>query len=158
MTFGQAQGLQPMISVASYMDFVIKFTLAFGVVFELPVVITLLFMLGIVTPQFLSRNRKYAILINFIIAAILTPTPDMVNQTLMAGPLCILYELGIIAARIFDRKQPKPAAAPAAPAARAGAAFVPERDVMRGSLRGYVVRKPFHREGWAVLAVVGRRG
>jgi hypothetical protein len=69
VTFGQAQGLQPMISVASYMDFVIKFTLAFGVVFELPVVITLLFMLGIVTPQFLSRNRKYAILINFIIAA-----------------------------------------------------------------------------------------
>jgi len=75
----------------------------------------------------------------------------MVNQTLMAGPLWILYELGIIAARIFDRKQPKPAAAPAA---RAGAAFAPERDVMRGSLRGYVVRKPFHREGWAVLAVV----
>jgi len=58
VTFGKAQGLQPMISVASYMDFVIKFTLAFGVVFELPVVITLLFMLGIVTPQFLSRNRK----------------------------------------------------------------------------------------------------
>ena len=95
-----------MISVASYMDFVIKFTLAFGIVFELPVVITLLSMLGIVTPQFLSKNRKYAILINFIIAAILTPTPDMVNQTLMAGPLCLLYELGIIAARIFGRKKP----------------------------------------------------
>jgi sec-independent protein translocase protein TatC len=106
ITFGQDQGLQPMISVASYMDFVIKFTLAFGIVFELPVVITLLSMLGIVTPQFLSKNRKYAILINFIIAAILTPTPDMVNQTLMAGPLCLLYELGIIAARIFGRKKP----------------------------------------------------
>ena len=79
-------------------------------VFELPVVITLLSMLGLVTPQFLSKNRKYAILINFIIAAILTPTPDIVNQSLMAGPLCILYELGIISARIFGRKKPaKPA-------------------------------------------------
>ena len=85
-------------------------------VFELPVVITLLSMLGLVTPQFLSKNRKYAILINFIIAAVLTPTPDIVNQTLMAGPLCILYELGIISARIFGRKKPakprRPSGAP----------------------------------------------
>ncbi len=114
VNFGQEQGLKPMITISSYIDFIIKFTLAFGVVFELPVVITLLSMLGIVTPQFLSKNRKYAILINFIIAAILTPTPDVINQGLMAGPLCILYELGIIAARIFGRKpKPAPAAAPA---------------------------------------------
>jgi sec-independent protein translocase protein TatC len=104
VSFGQDQGLKPMITISSYIDFIIKFTLAFGVVFELPVVITLLSMLGIVTPQFLSKNRKYAILINFIVAAVLTPTPDMINQTLMAGPLCILYELGIIAARVFGRK------------------------------------------------------
>jgi len=112
VSFGQEQGLQPMISVASYMDFVVKFTLAFGLVFELPVVITLLSMIGVVTPQFLSRNRKYAILINFIIAAILTPTPDAVNQTLMAGPLIILYEVGIISARIFGRRARKPVPAP----------------------------------------------
>ncbi len=111
VNFGQEQGLKPMITISSYIDFIIKFTLAFGVVFELPVVITLLSMLGIVTPQFLSKNRKYAVLINFIIAAILTPTPDIVNQSLMAGPLCILYELGIISARIFGRKKPKPALA-----------------------------------------------
>jgi sec-independent protein translocase protein TatC len=110
LNFGLDKGAQPMISIAAYIDFITKFTLAFGVVFELPVVITLLSMLGIVTPQFLSKNRKYAVLINFIIAAILTPTPDIVNQSLMAGPLCILYELGIISARIFGRKQPaKPA-------------------------------------------------
>jgi sec-independent protein translocase protein TatC len=114
VSFGQERGLQPMISVASYMDFVIKFTLAFGVVFELPVVITLLSMIGVVTPQFLSKNRKYAILVNFVIAAMLTPTPDIVNQLLMAGPLCLLYEVGIIAARIFGRKPAK--AAPAAAA------------------------------------------
>lgn len=118
VSFGQDQGLKPMITISSYIDFIIKFTLAFGVVFELPVVITLLSMLGLVTPQFLSKNRKYAILINFIIAAVLTPTPDIVNQSLMAGPLCILYELGIISARIFGRKKPAPTAAgPGSPVA-----------------------------------------
>jgi sec-independent protein translocase protein TatC len=109
VNFGQEQGLQPMITVASYTDFVLKFTLAFGLVFELPVILTLLSMIGVVTPQFLAKNRKYAILINFVIAAILTPTPDLINQSLMAGPLILLYEVGIIAARIFGRKAPKPA-------------------------------------------------
>ena len=101
--------LTPMISIGSYVDFVLKFTLAFGVIFELPVAITLAARVGIVTPEFLARNRKYAILINFILAAILTPTPDIFNQTLMAGPMLLLYELGIISARIFGRR-PKPAA------------------------------------------------
>jgi len=110
VTFGQEKGWKPMLTVSSYTDFVIKFALAFGVVFELPVVITILSLIGVVTPQFLSKNRKYAILVNFIIAAILTPTPDMINQTLMAGPLCILYEVGIICARLATRK--RKAAAP----------------------------------------------
>jgi sec-independent protein translocase protein TatC len=105
VTFGQEKGWKPMLTVSSYTDFVIKFALAFGVVFELPVVITILSLIGVVTPQFLSRNRKYAILVNFVIAAILTPTPDMINQTLMAGPLCILYEVGIICARLATRKR-----------------------------------------------------
>lgn len=111
--FGQGLGIKDMISVSNHVDFVIKFTLAFGLVFQLPVFITLLSMLGIVTPQFLSKNRKYAILINFIIAAVLTPTPDLLNQSLMAGPLIILYEVGIIAARIFGKRSPKPPVAPA---------------------------------------------
>jgi len=111
VTFGQEKGWKPMITVSSYTDFVIKFALAFGLVFELPVVITILSLIGVVTPQFLSKNRKYAILINFIIAAVLTPTPDMINQTLMAGPLCILYEVGIICARLAVRKRNRAAAA-----------------------------------------------
>ena len=118
VTFGQEKGWRPMITVSSYTDFVIKFALAFGIVFELPVVITILALIGVVTPQFLSKNRKYAILINFIIAAILTPTPDMINQTLMAGPLCILYEVGIICARLAVRKRKAkapPAETPATP-------------------------------------------
>ncbi len=115
VTFGQEKGWKPMLTVSSYTDFVIKFALAFGVVFELPVVITILSLIGVVTPQFLSKNRKYAILVNFIIAAILTPTPDMINQTLMAGPLCILYEVGIICARVATRKR-KVARPPVEPA------------------------------------------
>jgi sec-independent protein translocase protein TatC len=101
-------GLQPMISIGSYVDFLLKFTLAFGLVFELPLAITLLSRMGIVTPAMLAKNRKYAILGAFVAAAVLTPTPDAFNQTLMAGPLIILYEVGIICARIFGRR-PKPA-------------------------------------------------
>jgi len=96
-------GLTPMISVGSYIDFLLKFTLAFGVVFELQLAIPLASRMGFVTPQMLARNRKYAILINFVVAAILTPTPDIFNQCLMAGPLILLYEVGIISARIFGR-------------------------------------------------------
>ncbi len=92
-----------------YVDFVLKFTIAFGLVFELPLGITLASRLGLVTPQFLAKNRKYAILLAFVAAAILTPTPDAFNQTLMAGPLIVLYEAGIVAARLFGRRPPKPA-------------------------------------------------
>lgn len=97
----KTQDLTPVLSIGRYVDFVLKFALAFGLVFELPLGITLAARMGLVTPQFLARNRKYAILINFAIAAILTPTPDIFNQVLMAGPLIVLYEVGIIAARIF---------------------------------------------------------
>ena len=104
-------GLQPMISVGSYIDFLLKFTLAFGLVFELPLALTLAARMGLVTAKVLAKNRKYAILGAFIAGAVLTPTPDAFNQTLMAGPLIILYEVGIVCARIFGRKaKPVPVA------------------------------------------------
>ncbi len=103
----KTENLQPMISVGKYVDFCLKFILAFGAIFELPVVTVFLTKMGIVTPEFLSKNRKYAILIAFVIAAVLTPTPDAFNQTLMAVPIIILYEAGIIASRILDRKKDK---------------------------------------------------
>ncbi|HXG05293.1 MAG TPA: twin-arginine translocase subunit TatC [Candidatus Binatia bacterium] len=102
-------GLTPMISVGSYIDFLLKFTVAFGLVFELPLAITLAARLGLVTPKALARNRKYAVLGAFVVSAILTPTPDAFNQALMAGPLILLYEVGIVAARIFARR-PRPVA------------------------------------------------
>ena len=103
-------GLQAMISVGLYIDFLLKFTLAFGVIFELPLAITLAARMGLVTARQLGRNRKYAVLGAFVTAAILTPTPDAFNQTLMAGPLIILYEVGIVCARIFGRRPAPPVA------------------------------------------------
>jgi Sec-independent protein secretion pathway component TatC len=65
-----------------------------------------------VNAKMLSRNRKYAILGAFVAAAALTPTPDAFNQAMMAGPLIILYEVGIVCARVFGRKPAPPAPAP----------------------------------------------
>ncbi len=104
LTWG-IQEVTPMISIKEYIDFCGKFLLSFGLVFELPLIITVLSRLGLITPQFLAKNRKYAILVAFIAAAILTPTPDMFNQTLMAAPMILLYEVGIIMARITGRRK-----------------------------------------------------
>jgi sec-independent protein translocase protein TatC len=97
--------LQPMISVGKYMDFCLKFIIAFGAIFELPVIVVFLTKMGVVTTDFLAKNRKYAVLIAFVIAALLTPTPDAFNQTLMAVPIVILYETGIWASRILNKKK-----------------------------------------------------
>ncbi len=104
-------GLKPMITIQNHIDFLLKFTLAFGAVFELPLALTLLARMGVVNARMLAKNRKYAILGAFVAGAVLTPTPDAFNQALMAGPLIILYEVGIVCARIFGRK---PAPAPVA--------------------------------------------
>jgi sec-independent protein translocase protein TatC len=105
----KTEHLRPMLSIGNYMDFTIKFLLAFGLIFELPLAMVLATRLGFLTPEFLARNRKYAILVNFILAAILTPTPDVFNQSLMAIPLCLLYEVGIFASRLMrKRKAPLP--------------------------------------------------
>jgi len=107
-------GLKPMITIQNHIDFLLKFTLAFGAVFELPLALTLLARMGVVNARMLAKNRKYAILGAFVAGAVLTPTPDAFNQALMAGPLIILYEVGIVCARIFGRKPPPPAATGAA--------------------------------------------
>lgn len=85
----------PMLSISKYISFVVVLLLMFGVVFELPIAILLLTKLGIVSPAGLRKNRKYAILLIFIVAAVLTPTPDAFTQLLMAIPLIFLYELSI---------------------------------------------------------------
>ena len=93
--------------VSEYFSLSIRLLLAFGVIFELPILMVFLAKIGVVDVPFLNKNRKYAILINFIIAAILTPTPDVVNQMLMGIPLLVLYEVSVIAVWLFGRKKLK---------------------------------------------------
>ncbi|MCP4683276.1 MAG: twin-arginine translocase subunit TatC, partial [Desulfobacterales bacterium] len=91
-------------SVKQYFTFSIRLLFAFGIVFELPVVVFFLAKIGLVTPDLLKRKRKYAILMTFVAAAILTP-PDVITQCMMAGPLIILYEIGILVARLAKKKK-----------------------------------------------------
>jgi sec-independent protein translocase protein TatC len=98
-----------------YLGFSAKLLLAFGLVFELPLVLTFLAKLGVVSVEFLKKQRKYAILLFFAGSAILTP-PDVVTQVMMALPMMLLYEISIIGAKIFSPKkstgadEPDPAA------------------------------------------------
>jgi len=91
-------------SVKQYFSFSLKLLFAFGVVFELPVVMFFLAKIGLVTPKLLKQKRKYAILLTFVMAALLTP-PDVITQCMMAGPLIILYEIGILVATFARRKK-----------------------------------------------------
>lgn len=95
--------IQALPSMREYLAFATKLLLAFGVVFEMPLVITAMSRMGLVSVEFLKKNRKYALLLFFIGAAIITP-PDVVTQIMMAFPLMFLYEISIIGARIFARK------------------------------------------------------
>ncbi len=104
LTYKVGDFLMPMLSVGQYVDFCLKFILAFGIIFELPIAIIFLTKMGIVTPKGLARNRKFAVLFAFIAGAILTPTPDAFNQTLMAVPIILLYEVGIWISPFFVKK------------------------------------------------------
>lgn len=95
--------IKPMPTLREYLGFSLKLLFAFGVIFELPLFIFFLARLGVVTAEGLRSKRKYAILVCFICSAILTP-PDVMTQTLMAGPLIILYEIGIWVAYFFGKR------------------------------------------------------
>ena len=101
----KTENLIAIIKIGDYIDFVLKFLLATGLVFELPLIIVLLSRMGIVSPGWLAKYRKYAFLGAFILGAILTPTPDVFNQTILSIPIYLLYEVGILLARIFGRKK-----------------------------------------------------
>lgn len=92
-----------------YLDFVIVLFFAFGVSFELPVALVILVMLGLVTPQQLSQWRGYALIGIVVVAAVITP-PDAVSQLMLAIPMYLLYEVGIIASRLVAPKQEAAAA------------------------------------------------
>ncbi|MEW5993318.1 MAG: twin-arginine translocase subunit TatC [Candidatus Zixiibacteriota bacterium] len=88
--------LSPIITVGSYLTFAGMLMLAFGVGFEMPVVAYFLGKIGVITPRFLSKGRRYAIVFILVLSAILTPTPDVATQLMLAGPLYLLYEISIL--------------------------------------------------------------
>ena len=96
------ESIQALPSVKQYFSFAIKLLFAFGLVFELPVVVFFLTKIGVVTPELMRKKRKYAILMTFVFAAILTP-PDVITQCMMAGPLIFLYEISIFISKIARR-------------------------------------------------------
>jgi sec-independent protein translocase protein TatC len=97
--------ITPMISTREFLSFATKMLLAFGLIFELPLVTFILARIGVISNKFLRRQRKYAIVLIFVISALLTPTPDAFNQFLMAAPLLVLYEMSIWIAHFFGRKE-----------------------------------------------------
>lgn len=96
--------IAPMISTKEFLSFATRLLIAFGLIFELPLVTLFLARLGLVNASFLQKQRKYAILLIFIVAAFLTP-PDVFTQTLMAAPLLILYEMSVWIAHFFGKKE-----------------------------------------------------
>jgi sec-independent protein translocase protein TatC len=101
----QSEHIKPMISVGKYVSFCTAFIFGFGLTFELPLILALLSYIRVVRAAFLTRNRRYAILLIAIVAAVVTPTPDVFNMSLMGGPLYILFEIGVILVKIIERKR-----------------------------------------------------
>lgn len=99
------EGVAVMTDISLYLDFVLVIFLAFGVTFEVPVATVILVALGWVTVEQLRASRSYFVVAAFVIAAVLTP-PDVVSQLLLAIPMCILYEIGILAARLVVSSTP----------------------------------------------------
>jgi sec-independent protein translocase protein TatC len=98
------KGTESIWTITSYTDFVIRTELAFGVLFELPVVMVLLVALGVVDTASLARVRRYAIVGCFLAAAILTP-PDVFSQLMLGGPLILLYELGLLVGKLVEKRR-----------------------------------------------------
>jgi len=104
ISFGLDGSLAPMLSMGGYLSFATKLLFAFGMVFELPIIIFFLARIGVVDYKWLAAKRKYALVIGFVIGAILTP-PDVFSQTALALPFILLYEIGIWVARFFGKKK-----------------------------------------------------
>jgi sec-independent protein translocase protein TatC len=98
---------QPVITVNDFFSLTIKMLLGIGLVFEMPTLVFFLSRMGIITSRWMIKNFKYAVLGVFIVAAIITPSPDMVNQAIIAVPMLLLYGVSILVALIFGRERKK---------------------------------------------------
>ncbi|MEX5219174.1 MAG: twin-arginine translocase subunit TatC [Nitrospiraceae bacterium] len=108
VSFGMDRDITPALGVGTYIDFNVKFLLIFGCAFELPLALTLLARAGLVSAAMLARYRKHAILGSLVISAVVTPDATLFTMLLMAVPLMVLYEIGILGARWFGRGGPDP--------------------------------------------------
>ena len=111
LAFASDQTLTPMLALSEQLSLVLAMLLGFGIIFEVPVVMAFLAMIGLVDWRFLARYRRHAIVVNVIAAAIMTPTGDPFNLALMAVPMVVFYEVGIVLARVLGKKRLPPAAA-----------------------------------------------
>ena len=98
------QELQPMFSIKQYFDFVIAFLLPFGFIFELPLAIVLLAKVGIVSSKFLAKQQRIVIFLTFVIGAVISPTPDIFSQCMIAIPMILLYEISYVIVRFGMKK------------------------------------------------------
>lgn len=98
--------MRPILTMREQLTLVLAMMLGFGIVFEVPVLIGFLAMIGLVSADFLAKYRRHAIVLNTILAAIITPTGDPFNLALMAVPMILFYEVGIILARVLGKKRP----------------------------------------------------
>jgi len=105
---------EPQIRMSNYVNFITRLLIAIGIMFELPVVTSFLARMGIITSKWLADRRRMMIIFSFVIAAIITPTPDAVNQSIVAGTMVVLYEISIWAARLVQRRRPAAVAQPEA--------------------------------------------
>jgi len=101
----QSLGWTPAWTVQQYYSFVTRFTIGFGLAFELPVVVLALVRFGLITFRFMSRTRPYAIVLIFVLATIITPTPDILTLVAMSLPMCLLYESCIWIAWVMERRR-----------------------------------------------------
>jgi sec-independent protein translocase protein TatC len=99
------ESIVPMLAAGEYLSFVLAMALAFGLVFELPLVLILLALLGVVTASGLSTARPYAVVAMFTLAAIVTPTVDALSLLLVALPMIVFYEVSILVARLIERSR-----------------------------------------------------
>ncbi len=111
LAFASDPTLTPMLALSEQLSLVLAMMLGFGIIFEVPVVIAFLSIIGLVDWRFLARYRRHAIVVNVALAAIITPTGDPFNLALMAVPMILFYEVGIVLARVLGKKKPAPATA-----------------------------------------------
>jgi sec-independent protein translocase protein TatC len=105
INWGERAGLEAMIDATQYFNLFLTIEMGLGLIFQIPPVIFVLSRIGLVSAGFLLRNTKYAVLISFIVAAVITPTADIPNMMIMAGPMILLYLVGVIVAFLFGKKR-----------------------------------------------------